>query len=564
MGAVKGKILESIVCHLCDYSTKRITSFEKHLQDVHQINSQTEWLRLDPNRTDRCECGCGEQTAWNGWKNGFSRLKKGHNANIYSGLYSKEEAEQISAKRSQSLKGQQNWSKGLTKELDERVAKRAKKTSVGRKHAFNNGKLSIWSKGLTKETDQRLAFIADNLKEGYETGKYIPWAKGLTKKSDTRIAAMAANVSLKLRETSLRHRLDEIKRLKYDEITSRIEVHDTLEVVDGLENYVNDASRVINVRCKTCGTMFISSLRQLQYGRCWNCTPVGSAAQGEIDKFVRNLVGSENVRSNDRSTFKGKLELDIYVPDKKFAIEYNGLYWHSILFKSNEYHANKTTSCYDQGIKLLHVFQDDWANRRQIVESTIKHRLGLSARSIGARKCKVVVLDPKSRKKFFEETHLDGDVASKIAWGLEYKGEIVYALSLRKPFHKKYNERLEIGRCAAALDTSVPGGLSRLTQVAFKFARAQRGIKGLITYVDTRLGGLSSGYSKAGFTFISVTQPRFWWTDFNKRYDRFKYKANKNLGLSEAQVADDAGVVKIWGCGNLTYIFDFENNEQIL
>lgn len=557
MGAIKGKKIDPIVCHLCGFVTKRVTTFEKHLQEEHELDVETEWLKLNPDQSQYCACGCGEKTKWIGWKNGFTRLKKGHNASIYSGLYSKEEAEAISKKRSANLQGKTGWSKGLTKENDERIAQRAKATAAGRKQAIDEGKIKIWSKGLTKENDERIANAAKSLKMGFKEGRITPWAKGLSKKTDERVAKMASSVSLKLKETSLRQRLDEIKRLKHDEIVSRIEIHDTLEVVDGLNDYINDASKVINVRCKTCGGNFTSSLRQLQYGRCWNCNPAGSAAQGQIDKFVRNLIGSENVVANDRSTFGGKLELDIHIPSKKFAIEYNGLYWHSILFRSSDYHANKTTSCKEQDIRLLHIFQDDWEYRRGIVESTIRHRLGLSKRRISARSCQVVKLDKKARKKFFDSSHLDGDVASKIAWGLEYKGEIVYALSLRQPFHKRYKDKLEVARCAAALDTSVAGGMSRLVKVAKQFASSQPGIVGLLTYVDSRLGGTTvSAYSKAGFILDSTTSPRFWWTDFNKRYDRFKYRANKNLGLSEAQVADQAGVVKIWGCRNFVYTLD--------
>lgn len=498
-----------------------------------------------------CACGCGSQTAWLNWRHGYARLLKGHNARIYD-VYSEEEAKKIAQKRSASLTGRTGWAKGLTKETDERVASRAKATSIGRKAAFDEGRLTCWSKGLTKETDERVAEAADTLKQKYTTGECAPWTRGLTKDTDERVADMAARVSLKLNEKSLREYLDGIKRLQHDEIVGRIEVHDTLEVVGGLDEYVNDASRVIEVKCKTCGTNFTSSLRQLQYGRCWNCTPAGSATQGQIDQFVRSVVGGQNVITNDRKTFAGKLELDIFVPSHGFAIEYNGLYWHSILFKSKIYHANKTQSCVDKNIRLLHVFQDDWMNNRRIVESTIMHRLGKTPTKIGARKCTVVRLPRAERKKFFNENHLDGDVACRIAWGLKYNDQIVCAISLRQPVHKKYAGMLEIARSATKTFVSVPGGLSRLVRVAIGYAR-ENAMSNIITYVDTRLSGTNRSYEQAGFKYVSSTSPRFWWTDFTNRYDRFKYRANKSLGLTEAQVAEQAGVVKIWGCSNLVY-----------
>jgi hypothetical protein len=42
----------------------------------------------------------------------------------------------------------------------------------------------------------------------------------------------------------------------------------------------------------------------------------------------------------------------------------------------------------------------------------------------------------------------------------------------------------------------------------------------------------------------------------NRRYDRFKFRADRSQGLSEADVANKAGVEKIWGCQNLIYALE--------
>jgi len=66
-----------------------------------------------------------------------------------------------------------------------------------------------------------------------------------------------------------------------------------------------------------------------------------------------------NLKSNDRTILDG-LELDIYLPEYKLGIEFNGLYWHSELFKNKDYHLNKTLECKKRNIELLHIFEDDW------------------------------------------------------------------------------------------------------------------------------------------------------------------------------------------------------------
>ena len=102
-----------------------------------------------------------------------------------------------------------------------------------------------------------------------------------------------------------------------------------------------------------------------------------------------------------------------------------------------------------------------------------------------------------------------------------------------------------------APDTSVPGALSRLSRHALAYAKAQ-GKRGLMTYVDRRIGS-GKGYLAAGFKQVRTTSPRFWWTDFHDRFNRFAVRANKASGLTQRQASEAAGVVEIWGCPNIVF-----------
>ena len=551
MGAIKGKGLKEIECPICmQWRGKRLTAFEDHLKDTHGTTLKALWDSKNGGPV-KCACGCGTETRWNGWWLGYSKVVNGHNGSIYS-VCSPEEAAEISRKRSEALRGKESWAKGLSKETDERVKLRGESTSRGRKAAFGSGDLKIWSKGLTKETDERVAAAASNLKGMFESGDLIPWAKGLTKETDERVAEMASRVSLTMRQENIRRRLDTMKRLPLEEIKTRIEDLGMLKVVGGLEEYVNDAQKVIQVECSGCGERFIGSLRSLQYGKCFKCSPGGSAAQEKLARWIERL-GVE-VKRNDRSSLGNGLELDIYVKTHDFAVEYNGLYWHSHANRSTLYHSNKTAAAGRAGISMMHVFEDEWRDKPEIVKSMILSRLGMSPNKIGARKCSVKELSMQERKSFFEENHIDGDVAATRAWGLMYEGVIVYGISIRKPFHKK-ESTMEVARCCPKKGCNVQGGLSRLVKIASEECK-KSGIKILMTYVDTRLGGIGNGYAAAGFTAVNKTPPRFWWTDFKERFNRFKYRADSKNGLTEASVAEAAGVVKIWGCENIVYTLE--------
>jgi hypothetical protein len=543
--------LRIIKCPLCNkFESKRLTTFENHLQEEHQTTCKELWDQLNDGPVT-CACGCGNHTKWNGWWNGYSKVINGHNAFIYK-VMDQESAKKVAEKRSKSLKGKPGWAAGLTKESDDRIKNRAEATSKGRKEKFEAGKIKAWNKGLSSETDDRIKKAREHLKNRFETGELIPWAKGLTKETDERVKKISQKVSIKLKEKQIRNRLDHLKRLSHDEIKGRIEKSGQLAVIGGLESYINDAQKVIIVECKGCGKQFQGSLRSLQRGRCFSCSPGGSAAQEELAKWIESL--GFNVKRNVRKTLGG-LELDIFIEDKNLAIEYNGLYWHSHVNKTQNYHDNKSSQSGCAGIKLMHVFEDEWRDKQDIVKSMISSRLGISNQTIHARKCKIRQLTKQERKTFFEENHADGDVTSIIAFGLfDNQEKIVYALSLRKPFHKKH-EGIEIARCCPALGHNIPGGISKLIKYSKKWCN-ENGYKKIITYVDSRWGGSGNGYQHAGFILSSITPPRFWWTDFENRYNRFKFKADASEGLTEAQVAEQAGVVKIWGCRN--YVFELE------
>lgn len=108
----------------------------------------------------------------------------------------------------------------------------------------------------------------------------------------------------------------------------------------------------------------------------------------EISKFL-----SEYPKRNDRSAIKPK-ELDILY--KNFAIEYNGLAWHSNgkiniydnIIDSNM-HMIKTNLCEFKNIKLFHIFENEWKNKRSIWTNilydfcnNIKHQNYISVHSI--------------------------------------------------------------------------------------------------------------------------------------------------------------------------------------
>lgn len=80
----------------------------------------------------------------------------------------------------------------------------------------------------------------------------------------------------------------------------------------------------------------------------------------------------------NKKTIIAPKQLDIYVPEKKLAIEYCGIYWHSEDGRGKRgktYHFDKWVDCLNNEIKLLTIFEDEWLFKQDQVIELIKHNL---------------------------------------------------------------------------------------------------------------------------------------------------------------------------------------------
>lgn len=96
-----------------------------------------------------------------------------------------------------------------------------------------------------------------------------------------------------------------------------------------------------------------------------------SKEENELCEFIKTITNYD-VKRNIRIQHKDhKIELDIYIPDLHMAFEFNGMYWHSIKYKCKEYHRNKTKICYEKGIQLIHIYEYDWINNKDVIKQRI-------------------------------------------------------------------------------------------------------------------------------------------------------------------------------------------------
>lgn len=283
---------------------------------------------------------------------------------------------------------------------------------------------------------------------------------------------------------------------------------------------------------------------------CTICNPISenaSVKENEIRDFIENelKIKTEKIKINNK-------EIDIYISDNKLGIEFNGLYWHSDLHKDNDYHLNKTKLCEEKGIQLLHIFEDEWIHKKEIVKSIIRSKLDVIINEISIIECQIVKIDNKTCKNFLTENHIEGHINSKIKIGLLHNNELVFIMC----FNKINNGKYELLRYCNKLNNTITNGANEL----LKYFTETYHPKIITTLVDRRYsqGNL---YKQLGFSFIKNIKPKYFYFKMKEmiRYGYFDFKKNLLIkegfdsSKTEFEIMEELGYTKIHDCGYMKF-----------
>lgn len=309
----------------------------------------------------------------------------------------------------------------------------------------------------------------------------------------------------------------------------------------------NGANTPVVITCPVHGEFTQTPHNHMAGHGCPKCKTITSSGESDLVDFIKSLGFSTKL--HNRSVLAGK-ELDIYIPEKKLAIEYDGLYWHSSNFKENTYHVNKTDVCLSRGVTLLHVFEDEWVSKRRIVESRIRHMLGVQGISVYARKCVVSKISYSLAEKFCNKYHLQGACPSSVNLGLFYNGRPVAVMTFGKPRFSKAHS-WELLRYCSLGNVSVVGGAGKLLAYFRKHYQGS-----IITYADRRWSN-GNLYRKLGMTELKKSKPAYYYIKNGIRYNRVTFQKHKldkllpvfNSSISEAANMKHNGYYKLYDCG---------------
>jgi len=308
--------------------------------------------------------------------------------------------------------------------------------------------------------------------------------------------------------------------------------------------YIGDSISKFN--CKNGHSFEIKSdnyhsLLALGISLCTICNPIGdqkSIKEKELYELIKSIYDGEIIKS-----YRDGLEIDVYLPDLKLGFEFNGLYYHSNKFKERNYHLNKTEWFHERGIRIIHIWEDDWTNKREIIKSQISNLLLKTKFKIFARECKIIQLSSVS--DFLYENHIQGSDYSKIKLGLFYNGELVSAMTFNKLEGRKCmcDGEWNLSRFCNKRDYSVIGSASKLLNYFIKCNNPKR----IISYAD-RDWSRGDLYNKLGFRLINVSK-----SDYKYLLDGIRVNKSRFRRSRTGKLESEIDIPIVWDCGKLKF-----------
>lgn len=174
-------------------------------------------------------------------------------------------------------------------------------------------------------------------------------------------------------------------------------------------------------------------------------------SQEEIQLFEK--IKSNSKQLGNREILNGR-EIDIYIPEIKLGIEYNGAFFHNEHHRGKCYHIAKSLELYKKGVQLFHVFEFD---KQDIFIGKVEYLQGLS-KKIDARKCEKKTTEAKSKEiqnfinnNFTYQEKIFSEKCERFKF-LTYENNIVCLIAIHKNFAIFVSDK----------NTCVRGGFSKL------------------------------------------------------------------------------------------------------
>lgn len=337
-----------------------------------------------------------------------------------------------------------------------------------------------------------------------------------------------------------------------DWVSRATEVHNGKYQYDSV-NYTGAFDKM-EISCPEHGYFSQNSHDHLMGRGCPACAKIISKPETDLVDFFESM--GVRVLTNVRTVIP-PYEVDLFCPDYGLAVEYCGLWWHSVdRGKSKSYHLEKHVRCEQEGIRLITIFEDEWLDGPERVKSVLRHCVGKSPRGVGARKTKIEKIPWNRARPFLNQYHLQGAGSPGIVQygafdGDDLIGVAVFGLSSGERSRKE----IELKRYVCD-GRNHPGLASKM----FHHGMGENDWKEIVAYVDRRWFTGSFKY-ESGFQKDGVVGPTLHYAKGKRRFNRRFVTKNRLIqegadpSRTKREILADRGYFQIYDAGRIRLIY---------
>ena len=325
-----------------------------------------------------------------------------------------------------------------------------------------------------------------------------------------------------------------------------------------------DYNTHVTIICPEHGEFQQTPDSHLQGKGCSKCSHSQSNDETEIKEYIEQF--HVKVEERQRNVIP-PYEIDIFLPEINVGIEYNGIRWHTDKFKTdNNYHLKKTELCKSRGISLLHIFEDEYKNHKDIVLNKIRHIISLpnALPKIYGRKCSIKEITYNVSTSFLNDFHIQGGVSSTVYYGAFYEDKLIAVMTFKR--ERTNSNSWELTRFASDYNYVCCGVGGKL----FKHFVKKYNPETVKSFADRRwtINEENNLYLQLGFEFDGYTKPDYHYVINNimKRIHKFNFRKKNilkeygeryslTIDMTEKEMTEKLKIYRIYDCGLIKYIW---------
>ena len=313
---------------------------------------------------------------------------------------------------------------------------------------------------------------------------------------------------------------------------------------------IDGVVRPFRASCPLCQGEYGPRLSDVKRGGSLTCGCAGnkiSAPNREIADFIQGL----GFRVELEYEISGK-SYDVCVPDAGLIVEHHGVRWHSN-DRSRRNDLDKYVTATSRGFSVVSMFEDDWRDRRTVMESILRSRLGRSVPAIKLRpgSCEIRPISSREARPLYDRFHYLGHAHAMCHVGVIHGGVVIGCASFRKPSRQSSRHDFELSRMVMDSGYRVHGVWTKVVRYFIReFAPSS-----IVSFSDNRLftGGV---YAAIGFKADGDVKPDYYWVKGDNRYHKSGLRKPVGYAGTERDLRESEGYKKIWDLGKKRWVME--------